>query len=124
MKPKKGLKSRTNSLHVTAAVSALVMALGAKWMPGVLTVETAALIAGGLLAVFSAIGALLKADDRRKVAAAVAEALPTVGEVLARKAVFGADRAHPRCEHVAGRHRCTGLEGHEGPHSVPRGVMF
>lgn len=126
MKPKKGWHSRTNNLHTSAALAALVMALGAKWMPGVLTVETAALIAGGLLAVFSAIGAWLKADDRRKQSATTATIapLPTVGAIVERKAVFGADRAHPRCEHVTGRHRCTGLDGHAGPHSVPRGVTL
>lgn len=122
MKPKKGLSSRTNVLHLTTILAAVLMAVATRWLPGVLTTETAGLLAAAILAAVAGRGAWLKADDRKKVA--TAEALPTVGEVLERKAVFGADRAHPRCEQVAGRHRCTGLDGHEGPHSVPRGVML
>lgn len=83
MKPKTGLHSRTNNLHAVTVLAALVMVLGAKWMPGVLTVEMAALIAGGLLAVFASIGAWLKADDRAKEAARKEKA--TVGEILAAK---------------------------------------
>jgi hypothetical protein len=107
MKPKKGLKSRTNSLHATAAVAALVMALGAKWMPGLITVDTAALIAGALMAVFAGLGAALKADDRRKIAA-----LPlTVGQLI------GADPG--RCTENRDGHRCNLREGHGGAHSKP-----
>lgn len=113
MKPKKGLKSRTNSLHATAAVAALVMALGAKWMPGLITVDTAALIAGGIIAVFAGLGAALKADDRRK------QALPLIVGADPTATITGSERAHPRCEENRDGHRCTRSEGHSGQHSKP-----
>jgi small neutral amino acid transporter SnatA (MarC family) len=113
MKPKKGLKSRTNSLHATAAVAALVMALGAKWMPGLITVETSLEIAGGLLLAFSAIGVWLKADDRRK------QALPLIVGADPGVTIHGSERAHPRCEDNRDGHRCTRPEGHVGAHSKP-----
>lgn len=90
MKVKKGWHSRTNNLHASAGLAALVMAAGAKWMPGVLTVETAALIAGGLLAVFTAVGAWLKADDRAKEALRKEKA--TVGDLLAAQAAKDAGK--------------------------------
>lgn len=93
MKPKKGWHSRTNNLHSATALAALVMAAGTKWMPGVLTVETAALIAGGLLAAFASLGALLKADDRRKEAARKEKA--TVGDILAAQAAKPAGKVSP-----------------------------
>jgi hypothetical protein len=114
MKPKKGLKSRTNSLHATAAVAALVMALGAKWMPGLITVDTAALIAGALMAVFAGLGAALKADDRRKIAA-----LPLIVGADPTATITGSERAHPRCEENRDGHRCTRSEGHSGQPSKP-----
>ena len=80
--------------------------------------------AGGLVPLLGAVIVALRVQDKRNEPAPQPVGKPTVGAIVERKAVFGADRAHPRCEHVAGRHRCTGMDGHEGPHSVPRGVML
>lgn len=84
MKPqKKGLESRTNVLHLTTILAALLMAAGTRWLPGVLTVDTAGLLAAAILAAVAGRGAWLKADDRKKAAAAKSAA--TVGEILAAK---------------------------------------
>lgn len=74
--------------------------------------------AGGLVPLLGAVVVALRVQDKRNEPQPQPVVKPTVGEVLARKPVTGADMAHPRCQNVTKGHRCIKPEGHSGEHST------
>ena len=74
--------SRTNALHWSGIITAVLFYVVEKYAPGKVPVEVVAAAASGLFMIFSALGMMLKADDRKKIAAfkdQVAETIARIG---------------------------------------------